>query len=126
MPTPRLFGCGEGRCLAKFSVRSFFAIAPFAVLVTLTWDLISEIRQPTVYGLVIGTTSGTHEADLGMAKSEIIPLISEITEAVGKSHVAQTTTNVIQAVQGDYIQQYGDGNIGTATHRGSGDNVAGG
>jgi hypothetical protein len=105
-----------------------WTFALIAVLALLTWQLVSALGKPPIYGLVIATAGVQHDAVWGTDRAEINQLAIEVTKAVGQPETAQMIYNVNHAVQGDlnFIYQAGDGNIGVANHRGIGDNVAGG
>lgn len=114
----------SGFILAVFNdtVGILFIVAALAFLI---WQLVSVINQPPLYGLVINTSGTQRDAVWSTAASEIERLVHETTKAIGHPETAQTFINVENAVQGDFIQQYGSGNIGKAQHGGSGDIMAG-
>ncbi|MBT2234780.1 DUF6232 family protein [Nonomuraea sp. NEAU-A123] len=135
----------EGAAWKKFFVRTLISLflgaimisiwggiwtfALIAILALLTWQLVSALQTPPLYGLVIATAGVQHDAVWGTDKAEIDQLIFKVTQAVGQPDAAQLFQQVNHAVHiGDQnrIYQEGDGNIGIAKHRGSGDNVAGG
>ncbi|MEV4440187.1 DUF6232 family protein [Streptomyces sp. NPDC049577] len=91
-----------------------------AVEALLIWQLVSALKKPPVYGLVLNTSGTQREAIWSTRQEEIERLIHEITKAIGNPDVAQTIINVEHAVQGDLIQQYGAGSIGKAQHSGVG------
>ncbi|MFI2185432.1 DUF6232 family protein [Streptomyces sioyaensis] len=86
----------------------------------LIWKLVSALQKPPVYGLVLNTSGTQRAAIWSTQQEEIQRLVFEITKAIGDPDVAQTVINVEHAVQGDLIQQYGEGSIGKALHSGSG------
>jgi len=131
----------KGEAWKKFIVRSLFCLVVggilaavigtfgtlliIAVLALLIWQLTSVLQTPPVYGLVISTSGTQRDAVWSTAKNEIDHLVSEVTKATGKPDVAKMVFNVTHAVQGDHIQQYGAGSVGTQRHSGFGDNMAG-
>ncbi|MEU5362187.1 DUF6232 family protein [Streptomyces sp. NPDC005925] len=90
----------------------------------LLWKLVSVLRLPVVYGLVLGTSGTQREAIWSTRQEEIHQLVYEITKAIGNPDIAQTVINVAHAVHGDIIQQVGANSIGKAQHSGSG-NIGG-
>ncbi|MFC9115375.1 DUF6232 family protein [Streptomyces sp. NPDC057092] len=86
----------------------------------LIWKLVSTLQIPPVFGLILNTSGTQREAIWSTRQEEIQQLIYEVTKAIGNPDVAQMIINVEHAVQGNLIQQYGSGNIGTAQHSGSG------
>lgn len=81
------------------------------------WRLMATIAIPPVYGLVLNTAGTQRDAVWSTKASEIKALVQKVTEAISRPDMAQMTFNVQHAVQGDLIQQYGDGNIGKAETR---------
>lgn len=86
----------------------------------LIWRLVSTLRNPSVYGLVLNTSGTQREAIWSTQQEEIQQLVYEITKAIGNPDVAQTIINVEHVVQGDVIKQYGSGSVAKAQHSGSG------
>ncbi|MEV0163325.1 DUF6232 family protein [Nonomuraea fuscirosea] len=105
-----------------------WTIALIGVLALLTWQLVSALGTPPIFGLAIATAGVQHDAVWGTDRAEINQLAIEVTKAVGQPETAQMIYNVHHAVQGDLnlVYQEGNGNIGIANHGGIGDNVAGG
>ncbi|MFI6152863.1 DUF6232 family protein [Kitasatospora sp. NPDC051170] len=95
-----------------------------AVEALLVWRLVTVLRKPPVYGLVLNTSGTQREAVWSTRQEEIQRLVLEITKAIGNPDVAQTVINVEHAIQGDVINQYGSGNVGKAHSSGSG-NIGG-
>lgn len=116
------------RTIGWFVVGGFLAAAAgdvgavvfLAVEALLVWKLVSALRRPTVYGLVLNTSGTQREAVWSTRQEEIQWLVHEITKAIGNPDIAQMIFNVEHAVQGDLIKQYGDNSIGKAEHSGSG------
>jgi len=94
-----------------------------AVEALLVWRLLEAIGKPPLFGLVLNTSGTQRDAVWSTDSGEIQHLVHEITKAIGHPDVAQVIYNVQHAVQGDFINQYGNGNIGKAQHSGSG-NIA--
>jgi hypothetical protein len=134
----RRLAVNEGAVWKKFILRTivwlfvggiFAAVADtvgtivfLVVEALLIWKLVSALRKPPVYGLVLNTSGTQREAIWSTRQEEIEQLILEITKAIGNPDIAQQINiTVDHAVQGgDVIHQYGAGSIGKAQHTGSG------
>ncbi|QYC42438.1 hypothetical protein Nocox_24175 [Nonomuraea coxensis DSM 45129] len=98
-----------------------WTLALVAVLAVLAWRLVTVLRLPPVYGLVIGTAGVEREAVWGTDRGEIDQLSADLTAAVGKLDLPPMTFNITHAVgRNEVINQYGAGSIGKATHHGAG------
>ena len=89
------------------------------------WRLVAVLVKPTVYGLIISTAGTQRDAVWSTDRNEIDYLVNEVTMAIGNPDTAQLVFNVQNAVSGNLVQQYGDGNVGTATHHGPGSIITG-
>lgn len=109
-------------------IAAFDAIGGLLLVVAMAlaiWRLVAVLTKPTLYGLVI-STSGTQKAAVWSTDGgEIDYLIEQVTRAIGNPDTAQFIHNVVNAVSGDMVQQYGSGNVGKAAHQGSGSIMGG-
>ncbi|OII64483.1 MULTISPECIES: DUF6232 family protein [unclassified Streptomyces] len=88
------------------------------------WSLVSDLRKPPLYGLILNTSGTQFDAVWSTSEKEIDALVAEVARALGHPDTAQVVFNVEHAVQGDVINQYGDHSIGKAQHYGQG-NIGG-
>jgi hypothetical protein len=103
----------------------FGNIAEVMLLGGVIWRLVVRLRMPPVYGLIVSTSGIQRDAVWSTAKHEIDNLAREVTRAIGHPDVANYVANLQQVVTNECINMYGSGNIGKATHSGSGNIVAG-
>lgn len=96
-----------------------------AAMALAIWRLVAVLVRPVIYGLVISTAGTQRAAVWSTDGAEIDYLVQEVALAIGNPDTAQLIFNVENAVSGDFVQQYGDGSVGTATHHGAG-NILGG
>jgi len=89
------------------------------------WRLVAVLARPVIYGLILSTAGTQRAAVWSTDSTEIDYLIHEVTMAIGNPDTAQLIFNVENAVSGDFVQQYGSGNVGKAAHHGPGSIVGG-
>ncbi|MFD8222404.1 DUF6232 family protein [Streptomyces sp. NPDC059697] len=87
------------------------------------WRIYSILHAPPVYALALDTSGVTHDVAWSWDSAEIEYIVNEITRALsypepGSAHYHHIIRNT---VEGDVINQYGDGNLAKAQHFGRGD-----
>ncbi|MFF4985657.1 DUF6232 family protein [Streptosporangium saharense] len=81
---------------------------------------------PTLHGLVINTAGTQQDIVWSTDEREIDQVMAALDHAISTPGLSTTVVNVFHAVDGDLIQQYGEGSVGKQSHFGFGDNVVGG